>query len=403
MKSLRELFSESPINTKRYFSVVILVMIATSITGQTRKELEQRRSQILDDIEDTEQSLIQTSSDKSKNLKRLNALETRIDKRQDLIENINNSLLVINEELIENDSMLNVLSIRKEDLKDQYNELLRYTYLKKLSTNTWTYILSSKSLNEAFIRWRYSKQFEKYCKEKSEELTNLLEDMDQRNQSLVESKKEQESLVSQEMDQMKMLGKEKNEQARLIKSLSAEESKLKRELDKKKKEKEELNTAIEAIILKELSAKRSRSSEEESTNLTLSDAFSDNKGKLPWPLKDGRLKTPFGVQPHPTISGLKIDNNGIDLESSTKGADVTAIYNGKVIGVTSIPGYDYMVIVQHGDFYTVYSKIASVYVSKDQVITTGQLVGKLGEDASEVHIELWKNKSKMNPIEWLRK
>ena len=105
MKSLKERFSEFPINTKKLISGCFLLLITLNLAGQTRKELEQRRNQILDDIQDTEQSLKQTASDRSKNLKLLNALETRIGKRQDLIKNIENTLEVINEELVENDSM----------------------------------------------------------------------------------------------------------------------------------------------------------------------------------------------------------------------------------------------------------------------------------------------------------
>ncbi|NNF34218.1 MAG: peptidoglycan DD-metalloendopeptidase family protein [Saprospiraceae bacterium] len=403
MKSLKERFSEFPINTKRLSSVLVLLILATSLLGQTREELEQRRLTILEDIENTEESLQKTATDKNKNLNLLNRLETRIGKRQELIDNINNSLEVINHQMADNDSMLTILSVRQEDIKDQYNQLLRYTYLKKVSTNTWSYILSSKSLNDAFIRWRYSKQFEKYCKEKSQELTELQEDINERNEFLVESRKQQLSLADQETSQMGILAKEKQEQAKLVKALSTEESKLKKELDKKKKERERLNNAIEAIILKELSEKSNRSIAESAASLTLSESFSENRGKLPWPVTQAKVKSPFGVQPHPTIRGLKIDNNGVDLMASTTGAEITAIYNGKVIGVTSIPGYDNMIIVQHGDFYTVYSKIASVYVSKDQEIKTGQLIGKLKDDNKEVHIELWKNKSKMDPLKWLRK
>lgn len=378
-------------------------MLVSSLLSQTREELEHRRLKILEDIEHTEESLQKTATDKNKNLNLLNRLETRIEKRQELIDNINHSLEVINNQMTDNDSMLTILALRKEDIKDQYNKLLRYTYLKKVSTNSWSYILSSKSLNDAFIRWRYSKQFEKYCKEKSQELTELQDDINERNAFLIESKKQKLSLADQETSQMSILAQEKQEQAKLVKTLSTEESKLKKDLDKKKKEREKLNNAIEAIILKELSEKSKRSTAESAASLSLSDSFSENKGKLPWPVTQAKVKSPFGVQPHPTIKGLKIDNNGVDLEAVTTGVEITAIYNGKVIGVASIPGYDNMIIVQHGDFYTVYSKIASVYVSKNQEIKTGQLIGKLKDDNKEVHIELWKNKSKMDPLKWLRK
>jgi septal ring factor EnvC (AmiA/AmiB activator) len=381
-----------------------LCLITFNASAQSRKDLEDQRARIIKEIQSTQLNLKAASDSKNKKLNELNALEDKINNRQKLLTNISTSLQLLNKEISQNDSTLIRLAKNIDEIKVQYNQLIRYSYLKKLSSNKWSYILSSKNLNDAFLRWRYTKQFEQYCMEKARELAEIEKSIDSKNMLLKENKIQQEKLLKDESQQLTLLSNEKNQQKKLVKELSSEESKLKKTLDQQKSEREKLNKAIEDAILKELSKKEKTVDEAaKKREIILSDAFSDNRGDLPWPINKGTVKSKFGIQPHPTIPGLKIDNNGIDIEATVSGAEVTSIYKGKVIGITAIPGYDNMVIIQHGDYYTVYSKLSSVAVSTDQEVTTGQLLGRLASDKNELHVELWKKKSKIDPLKWLSK
>jgi septal ring factor EnvC (AmiA/AmiB activator) len=136
----------------------------------------------------------------------------------------------------------------------------------------------------------------------------------------------------------------------------------------------------------------------------VSKEFQGNRGKLPWPVKNGIITGHFGRQPHPTIPNIEIVNNGIDIQTD-QGAPVRSVFEGTVVGTQYVPGFDYMVILQHGDYYTVYSNLAELSVKKGDKVAIRQNIGKVSTDSktntSEVHFEIWKEKTRLNPQEWV--
>jgi murein DD-endopeptidase MepM/ murein hydrolase activator NlpD len=135
----------------------------------------------------------------------------------------------------------------------------------------------------------------------------------------------------------------------------------------------------------------------------LTAGFQDNKGKLPWPVDRGMITGRFGNQPHPVIKSITISNNGVDI-TAPPGQKVSAIFNGKVVGKKIIPGFDYMIIVQHGSFYSVYSRLTIALVQLGDNVSTGQIIGSLQNEISSnprLHLEVWKNKTQMDPELWI--
>ena len=134
--------------------------------------------------------------------------------------------------------------------------------------------------------------------------------------------------------------------------------------------------------------------------------FLQNKGRLPWPVKDGVITSFFGKQAHPTIKTIEITNNGIDIQTDAN-AEIRAIHEGKVVGRQFIPGYEYMVILQHGNYYTVYSHLDEVFVDKGEPVKSKQVIGKVSTNAAtgaaEVHFEIWKEKERLDPTDWVKK
>lgn len=134
----------------------------------------------------------------------------------------------------------------------------------------------------------------------------------------------------------------------------------------------------------------------------LNSQFEANKGKLPWPVSKGLVTDHFGTHPHPVLKGVIVQNNGVDIQAES-GATVKCLFNGTVSTVTKIPGYDYMVMVRHGLYFTVYSKLVSVNVKKGDEVTTGQALGRLANEEPELHLEIWQDKNKLNPEVWIKK
>ena len=140
--------------------------------------------------------------------------------------------------------------------------------------------------------------------------------------------------------------------------------------------------------------------------LLLSENFESNQGGLPWPLERGIISSTFGEHEHPVLKGVKIKNNGIDILTE-ENAKVRAIFAGTVTRVMSIPNYNYVIMIRHGEYLSVYSNLDEVYVNKGDMVDTKQEIGKLHTNAkdlkTELHFELWKGKTLLNPASWLAK
>jgi murein DD-endopeptidase MepM/ murein hydrolase activator NlpD len=136
-----------------------------------------------------------------------------------------------------------------------------------------------------------------------------------------------------------------------------------------------------------------------------SQSFQKLRGRLPWPVDGGFIARAYGKQKHPTLKNIEITNNGIDIRSSEE-APVRSVFEGKVAGVQYIPGHDYTVIIQHGNYYTVYSNLSETNLSKGDIVAAGSLVGKVSTNpisgAAELHFELWREKERLNPASWIK-
>lgn len=137
----------------------------------------------------------------------------------------------------------------------------------------------------------------------------------------------------------------------------------------------------------------------------LASSFGALKGRMPFPVPSGFISDHFGVHKHPILKGVMINNNGIDIQTSP-GSAVHSVYEGVVQTVVNIPGINMVVAVQHGDYFTVYSKLENVSVSTGQRVKTGQRIGSVAADedgTAEINFQVWKNTVRQNPESWLRK
>ncbi|MBK9742044.1 MAG: peptidoglycan DD-metalloendopeptidase family protein [Saprospiraceae bacterium] len=395
-------------NQSKYFVIILLVMMGNLLVAQSRQELEKQRLKIIKDIEKTSKALDNNKKTQEKNITQLKALEEQVSSRKSLINNLQ-SEVKLNEKLItQNESKITELRQRHAALKDQYDKILRINYLKKLSNSKWSYLLSSESLNNLLVRWRYIHQFDQFTKQKMKEIQSLTGEIQLTNETIAQDREKNLKAMEQTTTNMKTLEKEQKEKDALVKKLALEEDKLKANLKNREKEREKLNVAIEKIIIAALEKAREKEKSDEKLvkkKEVDNSGFAKNKGALSWPVSKGKITGAFGTHPHPTIKNVQISNNGIDF-TLPSGDNVVCVYDGEVVGVTNIPGFKNMVIIKHGSYYTVYSKLDNVVISKGQQIKRGQTIGNVEvneEGVAEVHFELWKDKSKMNPQPWFNR
>lgn len=135
--------------------------------------------------------------------------------------------------------------------------------------------------------------------------------------------------------------------------------------------------------------------------------FAACRGNLPRPVGGSfKITGRFGRHSLPDMPNVVYDNPGIDARVQ-KGASVSAVFGGKVSGVYVLPGYNTVVIVNHGDYYTVYGNLASASVRTGDSVKQGGVLGRVAsdpddQDAGTIHFEVWKNRDKLDPASWIR-
>jgi septal ring factor EnvC (AmiA/AmiB activator) len=394
---------------KKSIKIIIcigLVLITSiQIDAQSRKDLEKQRLQIIKDIEKTAKALEQTKLSKEKNLTQLKTLEQQMGSRKKLINNLQYEV-VLNEKVIqENESTIQTLKDKYEKLKGQYSMLLRSSYLNKVSQSKWSYLLSAENLNRLVMRWRYIHQFDNFAKLKLIEIQNITGEIKQKNEEILKIKENNLSAIQETSKNVAVLEKEQKEKDAILKKLIKEEENLKSTLKKREKERENLNASIERIIIAELA--KAKEKEKNDVKITRkkeidNSGFANNMGSLNWPVENGKITGRFGTHAHPTLKNIEVSNNGVDFTLPAT-SSVSCVYDGDVVGVTTIQGFDLMVIIRHGSYYTVYSKLSNVLVSKGQKLKRGQKIGSVAANdlgVVEFHFELWKDKRKLDPEKW---
>ena len=307
--------------------------------------------------------------------------------------------------------MVGALSEDIDRLKSEYTDLVRAAYRARLQHSWLTFILSSRSFNEAFRRWQYLRQYQRFRSRQAKLILATQESLQSKLVQLEKDREDKSVLLSTERNQHIALGREKNAQDQLLNKLKKNEANILAQIKEQEAAKEELNQAIEQAIAAEMARIRreeraSRTSSTASNNRTSvseedSGAFASLKGRLRWPI-DGEITKRFGRQPHPTVKGVEISNNGIDISVNGR-ADVSVVADGAVVSTHFVPGYRNMVLVRHGNYYTVYSNLESVTVSSGTELKAGQTVGRISKQAGELHFEVWRQKERLNPERWIRK
>lgn len=401
----------SALNKKRFLILILILAVSSSlIYGQNRKELEERRKRLIVEISQTTNLLNQTKQNKKVTLNRFFMLQRQIQKRKLLVKTLKAEMLFIDDSMIRTNEVIDALNQDIERLKTEYAQMVRGAYRHKMSNSNLLFLFSANSLNDAFKRWQYIKQYDRYRKKQARLIAETQNMLSIKADQLEKRRHQKERLLESAERQQALLGHELKDKNRILKSLSNNESRLIVELGEQQEAHEKLNYAIERIIRTEIASrkKESRSADAltQASNkkeiIALSGDFQNNKGGLPWPVTTGFISRQFGKQPHPTLKEILITNNGIDIQTEKK-ADVRAVFDGKVAGTQFIPGYQNTIILQHGSYYTVYSNLEEVFVKRGDTVKIKQAIGRVGKEKAEVHFEVWQEKQRLNPVNWVTK
>ncbi len=367
----------------------------------------EKRERLKREIEKTQRQLEETQENKEAALERYFALQNQIQRRQQLINTLQTEINYANESIERSHQVLDALNGDIDRLKTEYATMLRVAYRHRLNKSMLAFLFSANSLNDAFRRWQYIRQYDRFRNRQADLILETQEMLISKTEQLEQRRTEKEGLLSSEQKQKIILNRELADKDKLLENLKSNESQLVADLERQRQARDQLIAAIETIIRKEM--ERSKAEARQPNALTASNSeaaaalagdFIRNKGRLPWPVENGRITRQFGTQPHPVINTIQITNNGIDIETDPR-SEVHTVFKGRVAGTQFIPGYQYMVIIQHGEYYTVYSNLEEIYVKRGDQLEARMPLGRVGQQKNEMHFEVWREKQRLNPVHWV--
>ncbi|MBX7182209.1 MAG: peptidoglycan DD-metalloendopeptidase family protein [Bacteroidia bacterium] len=426
--------------------ISLFLCLSPTLFGQNRKELEQKRKSLQQDIQTTTKILKETVGATKKSLSQLNLISKKISIREELVSNINQQIAYLDKEIAANSIIVASLEADLKALKEEYAKMIYYASKNRSYYDRLMFLFSSKDFNQAYKRLKYLQQYSEYRKKQAKLIIQVQGDLTSKIENLEKKRKEKTNLmVNKEKEKLELI-EDKKEKEGIVTELYFKEKEIRDELKKKKREADQLQSAIQAIIQREIEeaeekrraaiakAKREKEladkkakaegkpvvAETETAHtdkkenifaltpaeMELSNNFESNRGKLPWPTTTGVIESGYGEHQHPDLPNVKTFNNGVDI-ATDRGANARAIFDGVVTGIVTIQGANKAVIIRHGEFLTVYANLQSVSVKVGDKVSVKQIIGSIYTDTDEgktiLHLEVWKGKTKMNPGLWLNR
>jgi len=430
---------------KKFLIAFLLLSLFTagfSQTGQDKAKMEKERQAIQQELKEIQSVYNQVKGQKKETIGQVSLLQRKMNLQDRYIGNINKEIKILTDDIYMSNLEINRLQRQLDTLKAQYQKSVVYAYKNKSTYDYLNFIFSSSSFNDALKRISYLKSYRSY---RQQQVANIIETqklIEERKEQLLGKKTQKNSALKNQTQQLQVLEDQKKEKDAVVAKLKSQEKDLQKQIATRKKRDQQLKSAIAAVVRREIEAARKAAAEraaaEKATkakesasenpsasvattkktttttsrpksfldlnekDVALNSSFEKNRGRLPWPVDNGFVSIPFGSS---KVGGLSMDNPGITISTPNSGTTVKAVFDGEVSSVSNL-GDGMMVMVRHGKYFSVYSNLSSVSVSKGAQIRTGQSIGRAGtgDDGSGGQIDflLMIESRNVNPEPWLR-
>jgi len=406
---------------------------------QTKQTLENKKKKLNEEINEINSLLNETKVGKKASLNQLVAINKKISIREELISTIMAEIHQLNRGIKRSEKEIEKLKENLTKLKADYARMIYFAERNRDSYSRLVFIFASGDFNQAYMRLKYFQQYSQFRKQQAQEIINAQALLIAKINELKEKRHEKNVLLGTEEEEKGNLNKEKEGQEIVLTELQKKEKELKDELEKKKRDAENLQLAIKKLIADEIKRKAEEAAKEaaaiaakkapEKKNpktpkikdnkeikkdavipelseeaVELSNDFANNRGKLPWPVTKGYICEPYGEHEHPAIKGFMMFNNGVEICSSM-GAQARAVFEGEVTAISISPTGGKLVIIRHGEYLSVYSNISEVSVKTGEKVSLKQSIGTVlhneDEGKSSLNLQIWKGQKTMDPSDWL--
>jgi len=380
--------------------------------AQTKKikELENKRKVLKEEILKINSLLIDNSKKKKNAFSDLENLTFKIIRKEELIKLTNQQINLLNSDVEKNEDKIEKLNIEILSARKDYAKMIFNSYKSRLKESRLMFLLSSQNFLQALKRSQYFDQFSKSRREIASSIQSNVKNVKASNDTLKIKISQKEFLIESNESEKKKLSNEKKDQNNLINSLSKRESSYKKQINDKQKQALLLDKEIDRLI-KEAIRESNKNSSSTIFSLTpegkaLAESFSNNKGSLPWPVERGIIIQKFGLQTHPVVRTTKIKSNGIVIATSID-ANVRTVFKGKVLSILKFKGSNLTVLIQHGNYISVYKNLSKVYVNKGQDVESLDIIGQVfsnnSDSKSTLQFSIFNNTTALDPYLWIAK
>ena len=398
------------------FIIYVLFLFMSSIESYSqilnKKDLEKKRIELTKEINNI-QNLINTSRNEEKLvIENIENLNYKLDLQNEVIKIINNELNIISNSIQINQSKSSQLLNSQKLLKSQYAKMILRSYKTRSKTGKLMFIFSSSNFQQAVKRIQYFKQYSDYQASQLQKIMKNTAELKTLNNQLLEERNSQEVLISNNQKIKSNINTQILDKNSLLQSISSNQRKYVREITTNQKKTAEIDKQIQRIIAIAIAeSNRKKNTSSKVFELTpeakiLSNNFISNKGKLPWPVEKGYVTLRYGKQRHLVVKTATIQSNGIRIITSPS-QKVRSIFTGVIYRIISSKNGAKTILVQHGNFFTVYKNLSNSYVKKGDVISTKQNLGEIITNKNSVQtilsFSLFKDNKTENPLMWLGK
>lgn len=414
---------------QKFQLTLLFIMLTPLLWGQTQQQkLEQRKAQILKEIKINEDLLKEVNSKEKSVTNQIIIQDNKIKLKEQLIHTTERQTKLLNDDIYRNQLQINQLERELAELKEDYAEMIRKSYKSRSEQSRAMFLLSSENFLQAYKRAQYMKQYANYRKNQGVEIGEKTAKLTKRVQEISAQKQAKEKLQKENEKERIALVEEKKEHTKLFNDLKKDKKNITVQIKKKQTESKAIDRQIDKLIREAIAeanrkaaaanAKANPKTTAAATKATttsskivltpegkvIADNFRANKGRLPWPVEHGTVTLKYGDQPHPVHRSLIVHSSGVEI-TTLEGSNARAVFAGEVTSVIVLSPVNKAVMIQHGDYFTVYQNLSNVYVNKGDKISIKQNIGKIRTNGDTgktvIKFTISQNTTYTNPSGWL--
>ena len=390
---------------KIIFASVLFLCFCAGASSQDTRTQEERKARLEREIAIIDRQLAENASPSNTMLADLNLIRKKVANRKEMVAESDRLIRKFNDDIYLTQLEINKINARIKTLTAHYEKLVVSVYKHRDARVWYMYMLASDNLGQALRRFGYFRNISDQMKDEAEKIRTAKQELEDEKEKLSKMKKDAEAVKAERVNELNSLKKDEAKADNVVKQLKKNRRTYQNQLNSKKKEVQALNREIERIISAAMSGGSGSKSASRKTAVDqkLAAEFMKNKGKLPWPV-EGVVVGRFGSHKHPVYNIVMPQNNGFDL-AVAKDEKAKVVFDGIVRQVMVLPGYNQCVMVDHGDYFTLYCKLRNVTVKAEDKVKTGDVLGTVDtiNGQTQLHFELWQGKKALNPETWLKK